>query len=176
MSVPNYPAGEGAIDIGTSNMMAVLVKALGTATEGDKDKIRRELGIPNPEALTAGNGQAPGTTATSETTPVRPFETDNQFSLSKVSSGIIVGIIATLLAAFIVYSLTNISTTMEARFNTMEARFNTMEARFSGLETRLDNRIFQLYAQFDALNKTVSDIRVDIGKLQALTTGQLAPA
>jgi hypothetical protein len=162
MSDQNVAAVEGSVGIGTSGLMAALEKALDTATEGEKDKIRRQLGIAAPEDPTAGNGHAPGTTAASGTASVRPVAADNRFTLSNVSPGTVLGIIATLLGVFIVYSLTDLAT------------------RINGLENRLDSRISQLDnkydAKIDALIKTVTDMRVDIGKLQALMTGQLAPS
>jgi uncharacterized coiled-coil protein SlyX len=202
MSDPDAAAVEGSFGIGTSDLMAALEKALNTATEGEKDKIRRQLGITASEAPTAGNGQSPGTTAASETPPVRPVAVDNRFALYRVSPGTVLSIIATLIGAFIVYSLSGLSSNMEARFadqatritglenritgleNKLENRINglenKLENRINGLENKLENRISALDdkydAKIDALIKTVTDMRVDIGKLQALMTGQLAPA
>ncbi|MDR1313407.1 MAG: hypothetical protein LBQ12_06835 [Deltaproteobacteria bacterium] len=165
--------------------MAALEKALDAATDGEKDKIRRKLGIIAPEARTAGNGQTPGTVATSETAPVRPVAADNRFTMSKVSSGTVLSIIATLLGVFIVYSLTGLSNNLAGLSSTMDARFADQATRINGLENKLETRITGLEnrisaldskydAKIDALIQTVADMRVDIGKLQALMTGQLA--
>ncbi|MDR1079986.1 MAG: hypothetical protein LBQ79_03245 [Deltaproteobacteria bacterium] len=180
MSDQNAAAVEGSVGIGISDLMAALDKALDAATEDDKDKIRRKLGITAPEAPTAGNGQTPGTTVTSETAPARPAAADNRFTISNVTSGTVLSIVATLLGVVIVFILTGLSNTVTGLSNTMEARFAEQATRISGLENRLDNRISALEnkydAKIDALIKTVTDMRVDIGKLQALMTGQLAPA
>jgi hypothetical protein len=148
--------------------MAAFGKALDAATEGEKDIIRRKLGITAPEAPTVGNGQTAGTTATSETASVRPVATDNRFTMSKVSTGTVLSIVATLLGAFIVYSLNNLSNTMETRFAEQATRISALDNRISALDNKYD-------AKIDALIKTVTDMRVDIGKLQTLMTGQLAP-
>ncbi|MDR1040403.1 MAG: hypothetical protein LBR80_09615 [Deltaproteobacteria bacterium] len=89
-----------------------------------------------------------------------------------MSSGTVLSILATLIGAFlgtfIVYSLNNLSNTMEVRFADQATRISGLDNRISALDNKYD-------AKIDALIKTVADMRVDIGKLQALMTGQLAP-
>ncbi|MDR1314776.1 MAG: hypothetical protein LBQ12_14085 [Deltaproteobacteria bacterium] len=57
----------------------------------------------------------------------------------------------------------------------MEARFADQATRITGLENRISALGNKYDAKIDALIHTVTDMRVDIGKLQTLMTGQLAP-
>jgi uncharacterized coiled-coil protein SlyX len=80
--------------------------------------------------------------------------------------------------------ITGLENRLENRITGLE---NRLENRITGLENRLENRITGLEtritgldnksdAKIDALIQTVAGTQVDIGKLQALMTGQLASA